>query len=388
MKTPIKHIAALAVALAMPMAANADQGVSEDEVVIGTHQDLSGPITFWGVPVRNGMVMAVEEINAAGGIHGRQLKLVVEDSGYDPKKAVLATQKLLNRDEIFVMAGAMGTPTVLASMPLVLRRGLPHVFPLTAAGQMYEPFDRLKFALFAPYYHAMRAGTKWMVETHGKSRVCALYQDDEFGLNGHRGVVDQLEAMGMELVETTTYKRGATDFSSQVARMRAADCDLVTLQSIIRETVGTMAEARKIGWDVDFIVNQAGYAPEVVMLGKEIVEGLYAMGMTPIPYHDTASPEVQAWMDRYEARFDTAANIQAVAGYQVMQLTALGLQNAGADLDTDSFVAGLEQIQGYTDMFGAAPVTFGPERRLATETVFVNQVQGGRWARLTDPIGF
>ena len=124
MKTGITLIAVLAAAIGPLATAAADQGVSDDEVVIGTHQDLSGPITFWGVPVRNGMVMAVEEINTAGGIHGRQLKLVVEDSGYDPKKAVLATQKLLNRDEIFVMAGAMGTPTVLASMPLVLRQGL------------------------------------------------------------------------------------------------------------------------------------------------------------------------------------------------------------------------------------------------------------------------
>ncbi len=388
MKTGITLIAVLAAAIGPLATAAADQGVSDDEVVIGTHQDLSGPITFWGVPVRNGMVMAVEEINTAGGIHGRQLKLVVEDSGYDPKKAVLATQKLLNRDEIFVMAGAMGTPTVLASMPLVLRQGLAHVFPLTAAKQMYEPFDKLKFALFAPYYHAMRAGTKWMVENHGKTRVCALYQDDEFGLNGHRGVVAQLEAMGMALVETTTYKRGATDFSSQIARLRAAECDLVTLQSVIRETVGSMAEARKIGWDVDFLVNQAGYAPEVVMLGKEVVEGLYAMGMTPIPDYDSASTDVQAWMDRYRERFDADANIQAVAGYQVIQLTALGMQNAGPDLSTDSFVAGLEKIQGYTDMFGAAPASFGPERRLAAETVFVNRVEGGRWVQLTEPIGF
>jgi ABC-type branched-subunit amino acid transport system substrate-binding protein len=379
-------VAGLAVALAG--AALAEQGVTDDEVVIGTHQDLSGPITFWGVPVKNGMQMAVAEINAAGGVHGRTLKLVVEDSGYDPKKAVLATQKLLSRDEIFVMAGAMGTPTVLASMPLVLRQGLPHVFPLTAARQMYEPFDRLKFALVSTYYHAMRTGTKWMVEEKGKTRVCALYQDDEFGLNGHRGVLDQLAAMGMELVAETTYKRGATDFSSQIARLRAENCDLVTLESVIRETVGSMAEARKIGWEVDFLVNQAGYAPEVVMLGKEVVEGLYGMGFTPIPYRDTATPEVQAWMERYTETFGTEANIQAVVGYQVIKLTALGMENAGRELTVDSFVAGLEQIRDYTDMFGSTPVSFGPERRLGSETTFMNRVQGGRWVRLSEPLGF
>lgn len=64
-----------------------DQGISANEIIIGTHQDLSGPIKSWGVPVANGMKMAVEEINAAGGVQGRKLKMVLEDSGYDPKKA-------------------------------------------------------------------------------------------------------------------------------------------------------------------------------------------------------------------------------------------------------------------------------------------------------------
>jgi len=217
--------------------AAAPQGVTDTEVVIGTHQDLSGPITFWGVPVRNGMQMATDEINAAGGVHGRKIKLIVEDSGYDPKKAVLATQKMLSRDSIFIMAGAMGTPTVLATMPLVLEKGLPHVFPLTAATQMYEPYDRLKYALFTPYNYAMRVATKWFVETRGKKAVCILHQDDEFGLNVKRGVEDQLRAMKAELVAATTYKRGATDFSSQIAKLRAEKCDLVALGTVIRETI-------------------------------------------------------------------------------------------------------------------------------------------------------
>jgi ABC-type branched-subunit amino acid transport system substrate-binding protein len=75
-----------------------DQGISASEIVVGTHQDLSGPIKVWGVPVSNGMKMAAEEINAAGGIHGRKIKLILEDSGYDPKRAVLASQKMVERD--------------------------------------------------------------------------------------------------------------------------------------------------------------------------------------------------------------------------------------------------------------------------------------------------
>src|ERR1044072_783654 len=100
-------LAVSAVALTgLPAAAQTkvtNEGISASEIVIGTHQDLSGPIKGWGVPVANGMKMAGEEINTAGGVQGRKIKLVVEPSGYDPKKAVLASQKLIERDKIFAM---------------------------------------------------------------------------------------------------------------------------------------------------------------------------------------------------------------------------------------------------------------------------------------------
>ena len=85
-----------------------NEGISASEIVIGTHQDLSGPIKVWGVPVSNGMKMAVEEINAAGGVQGRKIRMILEDNGYDPKKGVLASQKMVERDKIFAMIGLDG----------------------------------------------------------------------------------------------------------------------------------------------------------------------------------------------------------------------------------------------------------------------------------------
>src|ERR1700694_1979120 len=120
-----------------------NKGISPTEIVIGTHQDLSGPIKVWGVPVSNGMKMAVEEINAAGGINGRKLKLVLEDNGYDPKRAVLASQKMIEKDKIFAMVGPMGSPTVLAAQDVLFDAGVVQLFPLTAA-QFTFTFDPAK----------------------------------------------------------------------------------------------------------------------------------------------------------------------------------------------------------------------------------------------------
>ena len=139
-----------------------NEGISASEIVIGTHQDLSGPIKVWGVPVSNGMKMAVEEINAAGGINGRKIKMILEDNGYDPKKAVLASQKMVERDKIFAMIGPMGSPTVLAAQDILFDAGVLQLFPLTAAEFTFKfdpakPQERLKFNNLLPYVESTRA---------------------------------------------------------------------------------------------------------------------------------------------------------------------------------------------------------------------------------------
>src|SRR3972149_953198 len=97
--------AAAAAALCVGMAAHAGQGVTKNQIVIGSLLDLSGPAVGMGKPLKNGLQMRADEINETGGINGRKIKLVIEDSGYDPKKALLAAQKMVQQDKIFAMVG-------------------------------------------------------------------------------------------------------------------------------------------------------------------------------------------------------------------------------------------------------------------------------------------
>ena len=109
----VRTLAVAAAAAALPAAASDIVG---DEIVVGTVSDLSGPIALLGVPVRDGMLMRFDEANAAGGVHGRRIRLVVEDAGYDPKRGVLAARKLVQRDNAFAFIANMGTPVVMATM--------------------------------------------------------------------------------------------------------------------------------------------------------------------------------------------------------------------------------------------------------------------------------
>ena len=304
-----------------------NDGISPTEIVIGTHQDLSGPIKVWGVPVSNGMKMAVEEINAAGGINGRKLRMILEDNGYDPKRAVLASQKMVERDKIFAMVGPMGSPTVLAAQDVLFDAGVLQLFPLTAAEFTFKfdpskPQERLKFNNLLPYIESTRAAVKYMMEAKGFKKPCIMHQDDEYGKNVLDGFNQQLEAMKVQPASITSYKRGASDFSAQVAKMKSDGCDMVLLGTVIRETIGAMTEARKLGWDVTFLGATPTNVLEVPTLGKENVEGLYAAAAFEIPYEDTAKGKVKDWLANYKKMFGTDANTQAIIGYNAVETFA------------------------------------------------------------------
>ena len=370
-----------------------NQGISADEIVIGTHQDLSGPIKGWGVPVSNGMKLAVDEINAAGGVHGRKLKLILEDSGYDPKKAVLATQKMIEKDKIFVNLGSMGSPTVLAAQDITLDAGVLQLFPLTAAEFTFK-FDpakaqeRLKFNNLLPYVESTRAAVKYMIESRGFKKPCILHQDDEYGKNVLDGFTQQLTAMKMQPASVTSYKRGASDFSAQVAKMKADGCDLVLLGAIIREPIGAMGEAKKLGWDVTFLGATPVNVLEVPALGKDVVEGLYSAGAFEIPYEDTAKGKVKDWLDSYRKVYNAAANTQAIIGYNAVMTLAHYLKLAGKDLTGDKLLAALESGDVYQDLFGSPPTKFSKSDHLATTITSVQQVKNGRWVVIKDGLSY
>src|SRR3979411_3215542 len=335
-----------------------NEGISPTEIVIGTHQDLSGPIKVWGVPVSNGMKMAVEEVNAAGGINGRKIKMILEDNGYDPKKAVLASQKMVERDKIFAMIGPMGSPTVLAAQDILFDAGVLQLFPLTAAGFTFKfdpskPQERLKFNNLLPYVESTRAALKYMMEAKNFKKPCIMHQDDEYGKNVLDGFTQQLDAM----------------------KLQPAGGDRVLGGRVSREPIGAMSEARKLGWDVTFLGATPTNVLEVPTLGKEAVEGLYAASAFEIPYEDTAKGKVKEWLANYKKMFGTDANTQAIIGYNAVTTFAFYVNKAGKDLTGQKMLDALESGDKFLDIFSSPPTKFSKTDNFANPSTPCTQIR-------------
>ena len=188
----------------------------------------------------------------------------------------------------------------------------------------------------------MRTSVPKIVKDKSAKKVCTMYQDDEFGLEVMRGAEAGLKTIGMELAEKTSYKRGATDFSSQVAKLKSSGCDMVVLGTIIRETIGAIGEARKTGYSPTFIGSSASYTDLIHKLGGKAMDGLYATHTAQHPYLDEAAPNIRFWANKYKTKFNEDPTVFSVYGYQLIDSFAAAALKAGPNLTTESFIKTME----------------------------------------------
>ena len=364
-----------------------NRGVTDTEIVLGLFTDLSGPTAIWGVGATNAARMRFAAVNAAGGIHGRQIRYVVEDTSYQIPKAISAANKLINRDNVLAMLLAVGTPLNNAIMPIMFEANVPNLFPISGGRQMVEPFHPLKFTQRGIYYDEVRASVKYFFESQGKQTACVIYQDTDYGSEILAGAQDQAVAMGTEIAAVSAHKPTATEFTAAIIRLKNANCDLVLMGTVHRDTILVLDAARKMGWEgVAWVGNNAAYAQ--VVADQESGQGYYSfVHMAKLYADDEMSPAVKAWWDEYFALYDEEPGLAAMEGYRAADLTVVVLEAAGRDLTTEGLVQAMENITDYTDIFGYR-VSFGPDKHSgATESV-LSQVQNGRWVKLEEAISY
>jgi branched-chain amino acid transport system substrate-binding protein len=231
----------------------------------------------------------------------------------------------------------------------------------------------------------MRMNVARLYKEKGAKNACVLYQDDDYGLEVVRGAEQGLKDIGVTMGEKTTYKRGATDFSSQVARLKGSGCDFLVLGTIIRETIGAIGEARKTGWNPTIVGSQATYTDLIHKLGGKGMDGFYAVSTLYQPYLDVEQKDLRFWANKYKTKFGDDPSTYATGGYATMDTIVRTMLKAGPHLTADSFnkaIIGLGEIPG--DMFGSPPLRFTEAQRLGSTQSRLSQIQDGRWKVVTD----
>lgn len=366
------------------------RGVTESTVVIGSQTDLSGPIAIWGVPLVNGMRLRFAELAEAGGVHGRTIEFVVEDSQYQVPLAVKAVNKLVNVDEIFAMIGAIGTPHNHATFDRLFEANVPSLFPLTGARSMYEPWHPLKFAYFVSYQNQARGGIRYMVEQHGVEKVCLQAPGTDYGAEVAEGYEMAVEEFGLESVYVGRHKGTETDFVGTATSIKNSGCEMLFLGAFIKDTILLYTAVRDAGWDGIVLGNMVPYIPEIPAAADGGMQGMYVVASFHIPHPEDveAGSWVANWFDSYTTAYDEEPAPQSVIGYVIADLLVTGLEGAGPDLTVEKLVQAIEAIDHYEDPFGGPPLSFSRDKHVAGNYLNLYQAAQQRWVKVAEDLPF
>ena len=373
-------IAAAALALATGAEAQT-RGVTDTEIRIGGVHDLSGVFAAVSTPAVNGANLYFEQLNANGGVNGRQIRSLVEDHGYQLPRATQGYNKLIERDGVFAMLLNLGTPHNLAHYPLMERRGVPNVAPLTAARAILPEPPGMNFASFSSYYDQTVAGIRYLHETTGATNVCSMYLPTDFGEEIATASREAAAEMGLTFVDETTHRPDEQDFVGAVSRLRAAGCQIITQALGVRAGITVVGTAKQLGWtDALFLTTSAGFLEPVAQVPGGVTDGLYASSGWQDLYVRAEDEAPAAFIAAYQERYGQPASGFAMLGYTAAQQIARALEAAGQDLTTEGFVAAMEALD-YDDPLLGTHINFGADHQGAND-IFISQVGGGHWNTL------
>jgi ABC-type branched-subunit amino acid transport system substrate-binding protein len=377
-----KALLGAAATLALVAGAHA-AGISDSEIVVGTHLDLSGPVAAGMPQLRNGMQMRLDEANEKG-VNGRKFKFIVEDNASQPQVAVRATEKLITGDGVFAILNPFGSGTNAASVKRSVDAGVIYFSPWGASAilQKLSGNSPLLFTTIANYDTTTGAGLKWMIDNVKPQKVGYIFQEGPFGELLGAGVKAAMQAKGMTLAAQAGYKVGDLDFSSQVARMQAAGVDLIVTATIIRETIGVAAEIKKAGLtNVKMLTGTPGRINLVALLGKQAVEGIYGVGTWNPIIPQKGPADVQAWAAKFKSKYSLDPDETGLLAYAYTDWFVKAVESAGRDLTSDKVVAALRASSH------SNPIYYDTKKfvnnHAMPESVKVEQIKDGAWTAVS-----
>ncbi len=358
----------------------AQPGHTEEPYRIGGIFSVTGPASFLGDPEKKSLEMAVEAINARGGIDGRPVEAVIYDTEGDPTKAVMALNKLISKDNVLAVIGPSLTPTTLAIVPNVERAGIPLISCAAGIG-ITQPVKRWVFktaqsdvlAVAAIYGHMQKEGIR---------KIGILSVTNAFGESGKEQLLNQAASFGIEVVSQETYGPKDTDMTAQLTKIRKAEPDAVVCWGTNPGPAVVTKNMRQMNMEIPLYQSHGVASPKYIELAGEAAEGVRLptgkiLVASLLPDGDPQKPVLVEYMTAYEKRYQIP--VSGFGGYAFDAMNLLAKAMRGTNGDREKIRENLENLKGHVGISGI--FNFSPEEHngLGPEAFVMVEIRGGTW---------
>jgi branched-chain amino acid transport system substrate-binding protein len=342
----------------------ADPGISDKEIVLGAIAPFTGPAGPLGYAAVLGLQIGVEEVNAAGGVNGRKIKFVAEDDAYIPSRTVQAFNKLMDVDHIFALTAGSGSSHWLAILPQLESEGIPSINPLMASLAPFEAAPKTHFGVGISYREAAYNMMKVLSTRHPGLKWASMVQDDESGIDREVGFEQAAKELKLDVAMKARYKRGQTDFSADVLRLKQAGVTGLFLGGLPTDDAAIVKDLKRLDVPAKVGTLWLSHSQSILDLMGDAGQGVYLYDFVPSMDDPSLAPFRELAKKYLKPADEAKINRYTVTGYVTMRFFIEAMKQCGKDLTRACTIQKMDGLKNFNTGI-MSPITFSPGKHLA-----------------------
>ncbi len=355
---------------------NTTTAAGSGDILIGEYGSMTGPQATFGQSTHNGIIMAADEINAAGGINGRKIKVLSEDDQSKQEEAANAVTKLISQNNVLAILGEVASSASIAAAPICQSNKVPMISPSSTNDEVTKKGDYIFRICFTDSYQGEYQAVfadQWCI-ANNKPKNVAIITDVKSDYS--RGLATvftaKFTALGGKIVGTQSYANGDADFRSQLTAIKATNPSLLYVPGYYTDIGQIAIQARDLGITCPLLGGDGWESPKLIEIGGKALEGCF---YTNHYFYADPAPVVANFVQKYKERYGQIPDALAALGYDDMKTLADAMKRA-TKLDGPSLRDAIAQTKGLIGVTGT--ITIGPERNAMGKKLVIEEIKNGQ----------
>jgi branched-chain amino acid transport system substrate-binding protein len=346
------------------------------DILVGEYGSMTGPQATFGQSTHNGIMMAADEVNAAGGINGRKVKILSEDDQSKQEEAANAVTKLISQNNVVAVLGEVASSASIAAAPICQSNKVPMITPSSTNDEVTRKGDYIFRICFTDSYQgeyqAVFADQWCSMNNKPKSVAMLLDVKSDYSQGLAKVLTAKFTALGGKIVGTQSYANGDSDFRSQLTAIKATNPSLLYVPGYYTDIGQIATQARDLGITVPILGGDGWESPKLIEIGGKALEGCF---YTNHYFYGDPAPVVANFVQKYKDRYGQTPDSLAALGYDAMKTLADAMKRA-SKLDGPSIRDAIGQTKGLVGVTGT--INIGPERTATGKQLVIEEIKNGQ----------
>jgi branched-chain amino acid transport system substrate-binding protein len=353
--------------------ASADNSsASSGDILVGEYSSLTGLQGTFGTSTHQGIIMAADEVNAAGGINGRKIKIITEDDQSKPEEAATAVSKLISQNGVVAVLGEVASSASLAAAPICQSNKVPMITPSSTNPEVTKKGDYIFRMCFTDDYQGPGMADYTAKQLGIKTAAILTDVKNDYSVFLGRDFDRRFTADGGKIVAHVSYSNGDPDFRAQLTSIKPSNPQILWVPGYYTDVGQIAQQARDLGITAPLVGGDGWVSPKLIEIGGKALEGCYYANHYSF---DDPSPVVRNFVDKYKQRFGAKPDAMAALAYDAMHVLADSMKRA-KKLDGPTLRDAIAGTKGYQGVTGT--ITLGPDRNPIGKKIVVEEIKNGQ----------